>query len=47
MYFCYVDESGDCEIHDPLNPEKTGSRYFIPAGVINAANKWGISLETL
>lgn len=47
MYFCYVDESGDCGMHDALNPNNTGSRYFILAGVIVAADKWKISLETL
>jgi len=47
MYFWSIDESGDCGIHDPLNPENTASRYFIPAGVIVAANKWKISFEIL
>lgn len=47
MYFCYVDESGDCGMHDPLNPDKTGSKFFILAGVIVSSEKWKISLETL
>lgn len=47
MYFCYVDESGDCGLHDVLHPDNTGSRYFILAGIIVSANKWKISLATL
>lgn len=47
MYFCYVDESGDCGKYDAENPQKTGTPYFILAGIVVAANKWKISLETL
>jgi hypothetical protein len=47
MYFCYVDESGDCGLHDIARPDKTGTRYFILAGIIVADNKWKISLETM
>jgi hypothetical protein len=47
MYFCYVDESGDCGLYDAAKPDKTGSPYFILAGIIVAANKWKISLETM
>ena len=47
MYFCYVDESGDCGMHDPSRPEKTGSSFFILVGLVVAANKWKISLETM
>lgn len=47
MYFCYVDESGDCGMYDATMPEKTGTQFFILAGVIVAANKWKISLETM
>lgn len=46
MYFCYVDESGDCGVHDVLHPDKTGSRYFILAGIIVSTSKWNISLAT-
>ncbi len=47
MFFCYVDESGDCGMHDTNKPDKTGSAFFILAGVIVPTNKWKISLETL
>jgi len=47
MYFCYVDESGDAGRHDPANPEKTGSRYFILTGVIIAMNQWKMSLDII
>jgi hypothetical protein len=47
MYFCYVDESGDCGAYDATKPDKTGSKFFILAGIIVAANKWKISLETM
>jgi len=39
MYFCYVDESGDCGKHNAENPQKTGTPYFILAGIVVAANK--------
>ena len=47
MYFCYVDESGDCGSYDATKPEKTGSAFFILAAIIVAANKWKVSLGTL
>ena len=47
MYFCYVDESGDCGMYDSAKPKETGSAFFILVGVIVASNKWRISLETL
>ena len=47
MYFCYVDESGDCGLYDATKPDKTGSKFFILAGIIVAANKWKISLDTM
>jgi len=47
MYFCYVDESGDCGMHDPAKPEQSGSPLFILTGVCVADNKWKISLETI
>ncbi len=47
MYFCYVDESGDCGAYDASKPDKTGSKFFILAGIIVAANKWKVSLETM
>lgn len=47
MYFCYVDESGDCGKYDAQNPEKSGSKYFIYAGVVIASNKWRITLDTM
>ena len=47
MYFCYVDESGDCGMYDPANPKETGSAFFILVGVIVASKKWRISLDTL
>jgi len=47
MYFCYVDESGDCGLYDAKKPERTGSKFFILAGIVVAANKWKISLETM
>jgi hypothetical protein len=47
MHFCYIDESGDCGLYDANNPEKTGSRYFILAGIVVGANKWKVSLETM
>ena len=47
MYFCYVDESGDCGMYDPAKPKETGSAFFILAGIIVAANKWKITLGTL
>lgn len=47
MYFCYVDESGDCGMYDATTPKETGSAFFILAGIIVAANKWKITLGTL
>lgn len=47
MYFCYVDESGDCGLYDATKPDKTGSKFFILAGIVVAANKWKISLDTM
>jgi hypothetical protein len=47
MYFCYIDESGDCGLYDAAKPDKTGSKFFILAGIIVAANKWKISLGTM
>lgn len=47
MYFCYVDESGDCGMYDATKPKETGSAFFILAGIIVAANKWKITLGTL
>jgi hypothetical protein len=47
MYFCYVDESGDSGKFDANNPQKTGTSYFILAGIIVADNKWKVSLERL
>lgn len=47
MYFCYVDESGDAGQFDPEQPDKTGSPYFILAGLIVGASKWKVALDTL
>lgn len=47
MYFCYVDESGDCGAYDAAMPNKSGSPYFILAGLIVHAEKWKFSLEVL
>jgi hypothetical protein len=47
MYFCYVDESGDTGYHDPANPDKTGSPYYILAGVAVPTDKWSLSLNIL
>src|SRR5476651_2496009 len=47
MYFCYVDESGDTGCHDTANPDKTGSPYYILAGVIVPTDKWALSLDIL
>lgn len=47
MYFCYVDESGDCGAYKAEDPKKSGSAYFILAGLIVASSKWKISLDTL
>lgn len=46
MYFCYIDESGDCGKYDPENTLKSGSKYFIISGIIVGANRWKASLET-
>ena len=47
MYFCYVDESGDCGLYDALKPDKTGSPYFILAGLVVHSSKWKLSLGIL
>lgn len=47
MYFCYIDESGDTGYHDPQNPGKTGSPYYILAGVAVPTDKWSLSLNIL
>ena len=47
MYFCYVDESGDCGAYIPEHPEKSGSPYFIFAGLVVPADKWKISLDLI
>jgi hypothetical protein len=47
MYFCYVDESGDCGVHNPAMPDKTGTSFFILVGLVVAANKWKISLDIM
>ncbi len=46
MYFCYVDESGDCGKYDYHNEKKSGSKYFILTGIIIHSDRWKISLET-
>jgi len=45
MYFCYVDESGDCGAYDASMPDNTGSKYFILAGLAVQDTKWKISLD--
>lgn len=45
MYFCYVDESGDCGAFNAQRPEKSGSKYFIIAGIVVAANRWKMVLD--
>lgn len=47
MYFCYVDESGDCGMYDASKPKETGSAFFILAGIIVAAKNWRTTLGTL
>lgn len=47
MYFCYVDESGDCGLFNPATPEKSGTPYFVLVGLAVHVNKWRIALETL
>ena len=47
MNFCYVDESGDCGGYDPANPNKTGSRFFILAGLIVPTKNWKPALDFL
>lgn len=47
MYFCYVDESGDCGLFDPKRPDKTGSPYFILSALMVPADKWKSSLDVL
>jgi len=40
MYFCYIDESGDCGAYNAATPEKTGSKYFILTGLIVPSKTW-------
>ena len=47
MYFCYVDESGDTGFHDSAFPDRSGSAYYILAGVIVPAGKWMLALNIL
>jgi hypothetical protein len=47
MYFCYVDESGDCGLYTASEAEKTGSKYFILVGLILNVAKWKVSLDML
>jgi len=47
MFFCYIDESGDCGMYDSKNPKQTGSPYFIVTGLIIHSSKWKVSLGTL
>lgn len=47
MYFCYVDESGDCGAYNSEQPEKSGSPYFIFSGLIVSSEKWKISLDLI
>jgi hypothetical protein len=47
MFFCYIDESGDCGIYDPNNLEKSGSIYFILAGTIISSNQWKYTLDAI
>jgi hypothetical protein len=47
MYFCYIDESGDCGAFDAAMPNKSGTPYFILAGLIVHAEKWKLSLDVL
>ena len=47
MYFCYVDESGDFGAYDASMPNKSGTPYFILAGLIVHAEKWKFSLDVL
>ena len=46
MYFCYVDESGDYGEYVP-GVEKTGSPYFILAGLVIHSSKWRMGLDSL
>jgi hypothetical protein len=45
MYFCYIDESGDCGAFNPAMSNKTGFPYFILAGLIIHADNWKFSLD--
>jgi len=47
MYLCYIDESGDTGSFDVANPKRSGSPYYILAGLIVHSNKWKISLENI
>lgn len=47
MYFCYVDETGDSGVYDASMPQRSGSSYFILAGLIVHAEKWKFSLDIL
>lgn len=47
MYFCYVDESGDCGSYDETKPDKTGSPYFILAGLVVHSSNWKTALAII
>lgn len=47
MYFCYVDESGDCGYYNAQRPEQSGSKHFIITGIIVAENRWKLTLDSL
>ena len=47
MYFCYIDESGDCGLYDSAKPEKTGSSYFILTGLMVHSSRWRNALGSL
>ncbi len=47
MYFCYIDESGDTGEYLSENPEKSGSHFFILAGLIVPSKNWKSSLDVL
>ena len=47
MYFCYVDESGDCGFFDPAKAGTTGSPYFVLSALIVPAENWKASLDIL
>ena len=45
MFFCYVDESGDCGYYDSQMPDKSGSPYFILAGLVINDENWKMALD--